>query len=234
MSEQVASTTTLTSTSTPTITSSFADLRACSTDSHRFRSRAAKYDSFQHVHAGQLGAPQYQPIPHEQALGLNRYPANLADAPIATLGKRDLWTEARWAASPTHHRSYRKDKRGNTPKYERRREEIRTRWAAPEVEVEGADPQVLAERDVRDEELRRIENEDYDDGQGEEVVRRVDASKGSYDVLVEEAQHWWEEKRTRAAEKAGWEVVSEVASVQSDETETEQDKDGTESDYELV
>lgn len=210
-----------------------ADLRAPSVDAHRFRSRAAKYDSFQNVNAGQVGAPHYEPIA-EHTFCLPVFPANLAEAKVSALKKRDLWKEAQWAGPPRHHRSYRADKWGNSPKYGRRREAERGRRGIHRVKgtADVGDPEMLAEMDLRDEELRRVVMGDYDE-QGEEVERRAE-EKGMYGVLFDRAHEGWEKKRTKIAEKAGWDLLSDVASVQSDETDVERDRDGHESEFELV
>ena len=213
-----------------------ADLRAPAVDVHRFHTRGAKYDSFQHVNAGQVGAPHYEAT-SQRIMSFNVFPANLAEAKVSTLKKRDLWEEARWAGPPKHHRSNHKDKLGNTSKYARRRKEQRLLRAGPRPEETGSeeDPEALAEKDLRDEEMRRVEKRDYDgEGEGEKAERDGRNKDKDYTVLIDRAHQGWEKKRMKVAERAGWDLVSDFASVCSDEMEKERDKDGYDSDYELV
>ncbi|KAI9662276.1 MAG: hypothetical protein M1821_008443 [Bathelium mastoideum] len=212
------------------ITTTSADLRAPSIDEHRFHARAAKYNSFRHVSAGQLGAPHYQSNDR-----FCLFPADFArDAPVVTaLGKRELWAEARHAAPPVWHRSYRRDKMGNAMGYALRRERERERgrewkgsWALRHWREEE-----VAQREIRVEQREWVGRWAFEDwlcqtGKMDDGVGGLE--QGDYGILVERAREGWEEKRMKAAQKAGWDVVSEVASVCSEETDAEA------SDYELV
>ncbi|KAF2235032.1 hypothetical protein EV356DRAFT_532309 [Viridothelium virens] len=225
--------TTDTLTSLPSSPSS-ADLRGPSTDNHRARARRRKYDAFQNVHEGQLGHPHYisgiDGVPSIFCI----FPADLSQAKVATMTKCDLWVEAQHQGPPRYHRSHRWEKlgwdgwkgkgrgRGNLEidGWEEAREQIGEEWEA--------------RMDAWYEEMKMWEMSGPD-GEVEEDSEWGEARReGNFGVLVDWAKADWEEKRMREAEKAGWDVMSEVGSVESDEIEGGWGLFWDESDFEIV
>ncbi|KAI9700518.1 MAG: hypothetical protein M1820_006817 [Bogoriella megaspora] len=215
-----------------------ADLRAPSIEAQRRRNHNAKYDSFRNVNEGQIGALHY--TPSDYALdSLALYPASFEGANVVTVSKRTLWLEAKfWASGDRSYGRYDGGKHGLTCKRMTRVDNtIAMQQNVREVERVVADsqwdPEALAEADLRELEMMRIATQDYDDV-NDQIME--DSGSGEFDLgpLVDCALQKFDEKKAKDAQRRGWDLVSDVASVCSEDFDTGHDRGADDSDFEFV